>query len=191
VPETDAASSILPIHIEETIQSIAGLNAEHYANATRHQRAVDRVTSLLGRASFIATLTAFIVGWMSLNCFVLALGYRPPDPPPFAWLAGASSLASLYMVILILTTQTGDDRLTERHELLNLELAILAEQKIAKVVALLEELRRDSPHLHDRVDELAEGMARPAEPQSVINAIKERRSESAHAARKADGAEAC
>jgi Natural resistance-associated macrophage protein len=57
-------------------------------------------------------------------------------------------------------------------------------------VSLLEELRRDSPHLHDRVDELAEVMARPADPQSVINAIKERRSESAHASRKADGAEA-
>jgi uncharacterized membrane protein len=54
VPETDAASSVLPIHIEETIQSIAGLNAEHHANATHHQRAVDRITSLLGRASFIA-----------------------------------------------------------------------------------------------------------------------------------------
>ena len=99
----------------------------------------------LGRASFIATLTAFVVGWMSLNCFALALGYRAPDPPPFAWLAGASSLASLYLVILILTTQRGDDRLTQRRELLNLELTILSEQKIAKVVALLEELRHDSP----------------------------------------------
>jgi hypothetical protein len=38
VPETDEASSILPIHIEETIQSIAGLHAEHHANATPHQR---------------------------------------------------------------------------------------------------------------------------------------------------------
>ena len=47
MPETDAASSILPIHIEETDQSIAGLNAEYHANATHHQRAVDRVTSLL------------------------------------------------------------------------------------------------------------------------------------------------
>ena len=73
----------------------------------------------MGRASFIAALTAFVVGWMSLNCFALALGHRPPDPPPFAWLAGASSLASLYLVILILTTQIGDDRLTQRHELLN------------------------------------------------------------------------
>jgi len=97
VPETDAASSILPIHIEETIQSIAGLNAEHYANATHHQRAVDRVTSLLGRASFIATLTAFVGGWMSLNCFVLALGYRPPDPPSLCMVGGSIVVSvSLY-----------------------------------------------------------------------------------------------
>jgi hypothetical protein len=51
VPETDATSSILPVHIEETILSIAGLNAEHHANGTHHQRVVDRITSLLGRAS--------------------------------------------------------------------------------------------------------------------------------------------
>jgi uncharacterized membrane protein len=185
VPETDTASSILPVHIEETIQSIAALNAEHRANATHHQRFVDRITSLLGRASFIAALTTFVVGWVSLNWFAVALGYRALDPPPFAWLAGASSLTSLYLVILILTTQSGDDRLTQRRELLNLELTILSEQKIAKVVALLEELRQDSPHLHNRVDELAEAMARPADPQSVIEAMKETRSESAHASRKA------
>jgi hypothetical protein len=34
-------------------------------------------------------------------------------------------------------------------------------------------------------------MARPADPQSVIDAIKERRSESVHASRNADDAEAC
>jgi uncharacterized membrane protein len=145
----------------------------------------------LGRASFIAALTAFVVGWMSLNWFALALGHRPPDPPPFAWLAGASSLAFLYLVILILTTKIEDNRLPSATSCSIWSLAILTEQKIAKVVALLEELRRDSPHLHDRVDELAEVMARPADPQSVIDAIKERRSESVHASRNADDAEAC
>ena len=64
MPETDAASSILPIHIEESIRSIAGLHAEHHANATQHQRVVDRITSLLGRASFIRHLPfSFLAGW--------------------------------------------------------------------------------------------------------------------------------
>ncbi len=185
MPETDDASSIPPIHIEETIQSIAGLHAEHHANTTHHQRIVDRITSLLGSASFIAALTVFVAGWVIWNSLGAAIGYRAIDPPPFAWLAGAASLASLYLVILILTTQRGDDRLAQRQELLNLELTILSEQKIAKVIALLEELRQDSPHLHDRVDEQAEAMSQPADPRSVIDAMKEARSESAHVSRNA------
>ena len=74
MPETDAATSALPIHIEETIQSIAGLHAEHHANATPHQRVVDRITSLMGGAGFIAALTVFVVGWVSLNGIASALG---------------------------------------------------------------------------------------------------------------------
>jgi uncharacterized membrane protein len=68
-----------------------------------------------------------------------------------------------------------------------LELAILSEQKTAKIVALLEELRRDSPAIHDRVDEQAEVMARPADPRSVIEAIHETRSEASNVARSAEG----
>ena len=51
--------------------------------------------------------------------------------------------------------------------------------------ALLEELRQDSPHLRDRVDQLAEAMSQPADPQSVIDAIKETQSKSAHVSRNA------
>jgi uncharacterized membrane protein len=50
----------------------------------------------LGRANFIAALTTFVAGWVRLNWFAVALGYRALDPAPFAWLAGASSLTSLY-----------------------------------------------------------------------------------------------
>ena len=176
MPELDALASVLPIHSEEAIQSIARLHAEHRANATRHQLVVERITSLLGRPVFIGVLTIVVVGWMSLNGFAAALGYRPLDPPPFPSLSGAASLASLYLVVLILTTQGRHDGLTQRRDQLNLELAILSEQKTAKVVALLEELRRDSPAVRDRVDKQADVMARPADPQSVIDAIKETRS---------------
>jgi uncharacterized membrane protein len=96
-------------------------------------------------------------------------------------------MASLYLVVLILTTQDRDDRLTQRREQLNLELTILSEQKTAKVVALLEELRRDSPAARDRVDKQADVMARPADPQAVIDAIKETRWEGVHATREVDG----
>ena len=101
------------------------------------------------------------------------LHFRPVDPPPFAWLDKAASLGSLYMVVLILATQRREDQLAQQRELLTLELAILTEQKTAKVIELLEEVRRDNPHIRDRVDRVAQAMAQPANPQSVLEAIKE------------------
>jgi uncharacterized membrane protein len=52
-----------------------------------------------------------------------------------------------------------------------LELSILSEHKIAKVIQLLEELRRDSPHVQDRDDPQAEQMAEPADAGSVLAAV--------------------
>ncbi len=171
--EANGPLPLLPAHIEETIRSIAQLHAEHYEDATPLQRAVDRMTSMLGRPRFIGMLTAIVVAWISVNLLAAALGYRSIDPPPFPWLEGAVSLVSLYMVVLILATQRREDQLAQRRELLILELAILSEQKTAKVIQLLEEFRRDSPLIHNRVDQEAAAMAQPADPQSVLDAIKE------------------
>jgi uncharacterized membrane protein len=169
----DVPPPTLPAHIEETIRAIAQLHAEHHENAAPLQRAVDRMTALLGRPRFIGVLTVIVVGWIGLNLLAAALGYRPVDPAPFSWLGGVVSLVSLYMVVLILATQRREDQLAQHRELLILELAILSEQKTAKVIQLLEEFRRDNPLIRNRVDQEAEVMAQPADPQSVLEAIKE------------------
>jgi len=174
MPDTNIPSPILPTHIDETIRSIARLHIEHHENATRLQRVVDRLTALLGRPRFIGVLTGIVAGWIGLNLAAVALGYRPVDPPPFTWLWGAASLASLYVAVLILVTQRREDQLAQHRELLILELGILSEQKTAKVIELLEESRRDSPLIHDRVDLEADAMAQPSDPQSVLDAIKDK-----------------
>jgi uncharacterized membrane protein len=171
--DTNAPPPILPTHIEETIQSITRLHAEHAQNATPLQRTVDRMTALLGRPQFIGVLTVIVAGWIGLNLLAAALGYRPIDPPPFPWLGGAVSLLSLYMVVLILATQRHEDQLAQHREDLSLELLILSEQKTAKVIQLLEESRRDNPLIRNRVDQEADTMAQPADPSSVLDAIKE------------------
>jgi uncharacterized membrane protein len=62
--------------------------------------------------------------------------------------------------------------LASHHEQLTLELAILSEQKSAKIIALLEELRQDHPEIRNRVDKEAAAMSAPADPHSVLEAIK-------------------
>ena len=131
------------------------------------------MVSLLGRPAFIGLLSTLVLCWITGNLLVLALGRAPIDPPPFPWLGAAVSLGALYMAVLILVTQRHDDRLTQHREQLTLELAILSEQKTAKIIELLEEMRRDDPTLRNRFDDVASAMSKPADPQSVLNAIKQ------------------
>ena len=56
---------------------------------------------------------------------------------------------------------------------MTLELAILTEQKVAKLIELVEEFRRDSPEVRDRIDSEAHDMATRADPHAVLGAIKE------------------
>lgn len=169
----NAAPPTLPDHVEETISSIKRLHAEHHGGASPQQRAVSRITAVISRPRFVAVLALVIVGWIAMNSLTVGLGHAAIDPPPFQWLQGTMTLVSLFLVVFILGAQKHEDELDEHRELLILELAILGEQKTAKVIQLLEEFRRDSPQIHDRIDEEAEVMAQPANPQSVLDAIKE------------------
>ncbi len=54
-----------------------------------------------------------------------------------------------------------------------LQLDILSEQKITKIIELLEELRTDLPNVIDRVDPEVESMKQPTDPEIVINVIQD------------------
>ncbi|MGD0674814.1 MAG: hypothetical protein ABSC94_05310 [Polyangiaceae bacterium] len=56
---------------------------------------------------------------------------------------------------------------------LDLQVNLLSEQKVAKVVALIEELRRDLPNVQDRKDSLADAMSNAVDPSAVISVPEE------------------
>jgi uncharacterized membrane protein len=169
--------SVLPPHIDETIQSIAQLHAEHHQKTTQVQRGLERLTALAGRPLFIGVLTVFLVAWIGSNLLATAVGFQAVDPPPFVWLVGVVSVISLYVVVLVLATQRREDELSQRRDQLTLELAVLSEQKATKIIQLLEEARRDNPLIHDRFDQEADDMARPSNPETVLAAIAETHAE--------------
>ncbi len=86
-----------------------------------------------------------------------------------------ATCSALVMSVLILSTQRREDVLAEQRAVLTLELAMLNERKSAKIISLLEELRRDSPAIADRVDRESEAMAKAADPESVLSAIQQQR----------------
>jgi uncharacterized membrane protein len=166
-PETD-----FPDHVDKAVRSVTQLHSDHHGRTTTSQRAANRLTALMGRPSFIAIVGFGVLIWIAANLMAGRFGVAAIDPPPFPWLEVAATLFSLFIVMLVLVTQKHEDELNAHRDTLTLELAILSEHKIAKVIQLLEELRRDSPHVHDRDDPQAEQMAEPADAGSVLAAVR-------------------
>jgi uncharacterized membrane protein len=165
--------SLLPSHVEETVRAIERLHADHHSEATPMERVAERATGLLGRPATLGFITLLVVLWIATNLALARMGGQAFDVPPFPWLDGVLSLSALYMAALILTTQRRDDRIEALRAQMTLQLAILSEQKAAKIIALLEELRRDSPEVRDRIDVEANAMETPADPEAVSAALKE------------------
>ncbi len=167
----DDASPILPAHIEETVRAIAALQAQHESEATPLERLVESLTAAIGQPVFLIWLAIAAISWALANAAAAKLGYVPLDPPPFSWLQGTASLSALLVTVIILTTQRRADRLASLRTQLTLELAIVGEQKTAKVISLLEESRRDNPMLVNRDDQEASDMSKPANPVIVRDAL--------------------
>lgn len=169
---SDTQKMPLPAHVESTAGSIAKMQADHHETATPSERVIERLVAFLGRPRTVWVLTAFVVGWMLINSVPHWFGIEEFDPPPFFWLGTVATLTSLYLVMLILATQRRERVLAKHHEQLTLQLTMLSEQKTAKIIQLLQEMRRDSPIWADRADPEADLMASPANPQLVIDAIR-------------------
>ena len=162
-----------PAHVEESVRTLADLHDEHYERLPPLGRALDTVTANAGRPGFVVALAALTAGWIAFNLAMKATGHPPLDPPPFTYLQSVATLFALVMTCLILSTQRREDLLSTRREQLTLELSLLAEQKASKAIQLLEELRRDSPVIADRRDDVAENLSTPSDARMILEAINE------------------
>jgi uncharacterized membrane protein len=157
--------------VAQTVESVADFHRQHYRGASRLQRAIDGITERLGRPSAVIVLAVALGFWAGLAAW---RGDGRVDQPSFAWLELAATVAALVVSLLILVTQRREDQLADRRAQLTLELALLADKKSAKIIALLEELRRDQPDVADRIDLESDEMAKPTDPDAVAASIEAR-----------------
>jgi uncharacterized membrane protein len=168
-PQPGAGS--LSDHVAESLETLAQFHMAHHRSASRLQRGLDRVTAIVGSPPALVALAGALTLWIGVTAVSTHSGIIDPS---YAWLGLLSSCASVLVSVLILVTQRHEDQLAERRGQLIMELAILADKRTAKLIALLEELRRDQPDVNDRHDPQSQEMAMPTDVQTVLEAIDER-----------------
>lgn len=165
--------SEVPPHIKETADTIAALRDEHDLKASQSERLLTKIAALFAAPPFLGFVSVLVVAWLLLNVTLYLRHAHPIDPPPFSFLQGALTLFAVYVSLSILSAQRRANDLADLRAQVTLEHAILAEQKAAKAIALLEELRKDDPLIKDRADPEAQILSGTVETGKVAAAIKE------------------
>jgi uncharacterized membrane protein len=155
--------------VRQRVESIADLHREAERRVTGHQRLVEVFMAQLGRPRMLYGFLVLVVAWVGINALVPRLRW---DEPPFFWLQGLLGLVSVTTTSVVLITQRRWLLRTERQSQLDLHINLLAEEKIAKLVALLEELRRDLPAVRHRDDPEAEAMSRGADARELAEELE-------------------
>lgn len=159
--------------VDQDIETLVALRMRAERKVSRHQRIIERVTQNIGRPRFFYSIILFVALWIFVNSFATQLGLPFHDTPPFYWLQGIIGLGALLMANVVLITQNRQNKLAEERRHLDMQISLLVERKVSKVIDLLEELRRDTPNIENRHDPQAEAMKENVDPHAVITSLNQ------------------
>jgi uncharacterized membrane protein len=131
-----------------------------------------KLASRLGQPFFLRFALAFIGLWVAVNLMLPLIQAHAFDPFPFFTLQGIVSLSALVTSLVVLIGQNRESTLESQRTHVHLQVSILAEQKITKLISLVEELRRDLPSVSNRHDQEAEAMQLATDPQALIERLE-------------------
>jgi len=146
----------------ENIEAIARLEEEFIEQRTLWNRVADGIAGFTGSVKFVLVHLAWFAAWFMVNLGMVP-GIRPYDPYPFVLLGMLVSCEAVILSTFVLMSQNRMSARAEQRDQLHLQVALLTEREITKV---LQTQRRLSEHLgvdavvQDReVSELSEDTA--------------------------------
>jgi uncharacterized membrane protein len=173
ITQTNADIDLDPLVSEQIIKNIETIthHQERYqANATTAQRILARLVSIFGTPEFLYFQIIFFIIW-EIYGHLVALRILPPTFPQLDLREQWLDLASLFISTGVLVYEKRQEKVSEDRSHLMLQLNLITEQKIAKLISLVEELRTDLPNVKNRNDEEAELMKQATDPQVILEVI--------------------
>ena len=148
---------------------------EHRRRRARAQplseRAAGRVTAFTGSLAFVALHALLVGGWIIINLGIIP-GVRPFDPFPFVMLAMIASVEAIFLSTFVLITQNRMQRLADERAELDLQISLLSEHEITRLVALVDAIATRVGVEADRAADIPD-LKKDIVPEKVMEAIEQ------------------
>jgi uncharacterized membrane protein len=174
MPEQTTSSPTRPgslnSSLRRNIDVLRRRREDEEAAAGVEERIANAITRFSGSMRFVYAHAVVYGLWIAANLGGIP-GVRPWDPT-FVVLAMIASVEAIFLSTFILITQNRMTASADRRAELDVQISLLAEAEITKLVELVSEIaaRMDVPAAHhEEIDE----MKRQVAPEAVLDAIEE------------------
>jgi uncharacterized membrane protein len=163
--------TLIPEQIIKNIETIVNHQERYQEKATTAQRSLEKIVSIFGTPEFLYFQVIFFITWEFCG-YLVDLNILPTTFPQFDLHEQWLDLASLFISTGVLVYENRQEKVNEERSHLMLQLNLITEQKIAKLISLVEELRTDLPNVQNRNDLEAESMKQATDPQIILEVIQ-------------------
>jgi len=168
------ADSSLNSSLRRNIEVLRRRREEEEERASADERLARAITRFTGSMRFVFVHLLLYGAWILCN-----LGWIPglePWDPTFVILAMIASVEAIFLSTFILITQNRMAAAADRRAELDVQISLLAEAEITKLVELVSEIARRMDVPAARQLEIEE-MKQRVQPEAVLDAIEEAEAE--------------
>jgi uncharacterized membrane protein len=172
----DQAAQLSP-STKDNLELLSRFKDREDAQISGVQLLIERISAFFGSPAYFAFAIAFIAIWVLLNGWAAHAGLRALDPPPFFWLQGLVSSNALLLTVAVLIRQNRMAQSAEHRAHLDLQINLLSEQKVTKILQIVDELQRELTELRGHPDSDVAELTKPADAHALMHAIKQKQEE--------------
>jgi uncharacterized membrane protein len=171
----------LPSPARENLELLDKFDDRKQRGVSGTRLAIERISAFFGSPAYFIFSVAVIALWIGVNAWGAHAGWRHVDEPPFQWLQGMVSSNALLLTVAVLIRQSRMAQLAEHRSHLDLQINLLTEQKVTKILEIIDEVQRELRDIRGapaaEMPPHMEEMTKPADPHAILDAIKQQQSE--------------
>ena len=155
--------------IDRNVAALVRRREEARAATSREDRLADAISAFAGSMKFVYFHVAIYGAWIVVNLPWVPL---PKFDPSYVVLAMAASVEAIFISTFVMISQNRMAKVADQRADLDLQISLLAEHEITRLVALVTELaeRMNLPSARDpELRELAQDVA----PEHVLDRIED------------------
>ena len=154
--------------VQRNVDEIARIEQERTANGPS-ERAAGLVTRLSGSMRYVGLHIVWFTAWILVNSG--AFGNEPFDKSPFPLLTMTVSLEAIFLSVFVLMSENRQAIVADRRAKVDLQLNMLSEQEITKLLQMVSEIHRQMLPDGDH-DPEAEHMKKETRVEAIADAVE-------------------